>query len=103
MYILISTYHEALWELLGFGFHRNLEVKRVRAREIPGWVTHWEVLVNKTMRAWSGPKANNIMLRRSRARNVVDGPGSSSRNKTVRVESSPGSGGGPGGDVTVSL
>ncbi|RXI07390.1 hypothetical protein DVH24_026526 [Malus domestica] len=41
----ISQWHEAFWELTGFGFHRNSEVKRVRAREILGWVTHWEVLV----------------------------------------------------------
>ncbi|RXH94604.1 hypothetical protein DVH24_024288 [Malus domestica] len=27
--------HEAFWELTGFGFHRNSEVKRVRARAIP--------------------------------------------------------------------
>ncbi|RXI04899.1 hypothetical protein DVH24_039173 [Malus domestica] len=31
--------HEAFWELTGFGFHRNSEVKRVRMRAIPGWVT----------------------------------------------------------------
>ncbi|CAN6576683.1 unnamed protein product [Malus baccata var. baccata] len=37
--------HEAFWELTGFGFHRNSEVKRVRARAVLGWVTHWEVLV----------------------------------------------------------
>ncbi|RXH78886.1 hypothetical protein DVH24_006956 [Malus domestica] len=62
------------WELTGFGFHRNSEVKRVRTRAyraFPGWVTHWEVLVNKTMRAWSWPKKDNIMPRRSRARDVV--------------------------------
>ncbi|RXH68990.1 hypothetical protein DVH24_031323 [Malus domestica] len=32
--------HEVFWELTGFGFHRNSEVKQVRARAIPGWVTH---------------------------------------------------------------
>ncbi|RXH77701.1 hypothetical protein DVH24_039672 [Malus domestica] len=37
--------HEAFWELNGFGFHRNSEVKRVWARAFLGWVTHWEVLV----------------------------------------------------------
>ncbi|RXI01337.1 hypothetical protein DVH24_001571, partial [Malus domestica] len=47
----------AFWKLTGFGFRRNSEVKRVRARAILGYVTHWEVLLaNKTVRAWSGPK-----------------------------------------------
>ncbi|RXH80091.1 hypothetical protein DVH24_041238 [Malus domestica] len=32
--------HEAFWGLTGFGFYRNSEVKRVRARAFPGWVTH---------------------------------------------------------------
>ncbi|RXI01171.1 hypothetical protein DVH24_001405 [Malus domestica] len=36
--------HETFWELTGFGFLRNTEVKRVRARAFPGWVIHWEVL-----------------------------------------------------------
>ncbi|RXI05388.1 hypothetical protein DVH24_006645 [Malus domestica] len=36
--------HETFWELIGFEFHRNFEVKRVRARAILEWVTHWEVL-----------------------------------------------------------
>ncbi|KAM0972599.1 hypothetical protein ACFX2B_020101 [Malus domestica] len=27
MYIPISTYHEAFWELIGFRFHQNSEVK----------------------------------------------------------------------------
>ncbi|CAN6573242.1 unnamed protein product [Malus baccata var. baccata] len=39
-----TSWHEAFWELIGFEFHRNSEVKRVRARAILGWVTHWEVL-----------------------------------------------------------
>ncbi|KAM2893577.1 hypothetical protein FF1_008913 [Malus domestica] len=30
-----------------------------------------EWILNKTVRAWSGPKANNIVLRQSRAREVV--------------------------------
>ncbi|KAM1917113.1 hypothetical protein ACFX13_036753 [Malus domestica] len=34
-----------VWGLTGFGFHRNSEVKRDRARAIPRWVTHWEILV----------------------------------------------------------
>ncbi|RXH78980.1 hypothetical protein DVH24_034187 [Malus domestica] len=37
--------HKAFWELTGFGSHQNPEVKRVHARAILGWVTHWEVLV----------------------------------------------------------
>ncbi|RXH92439.1 hypothetical protein DVH24_033335 [Malus domestica] len=37
--------HEAFWELIVFGFHRNFEVKRVQAIAFLGWVTHWEVLV----------------------------------------------------------
>ncbi|CAN6689612.1 unnamed protein product [Malus baccata var. baccata] len=47
-------HHEAFLELTGFEFLRNSEVK------------------NKTVRAWSGPKADNIVLRRSRARGVVE-------------------------------
>ncbi|RXH97003.1 hypothetical protein DVH24_035671 [Malus domestica] len=42
-WILYALY--TLWELICFEFYRNSEVKRVRARAIPGWVTHWEVLV----------------------------------------------------------
>ncbi|RXH99787.1 hypothetical protein DVH24_021589, partial [Malus domestica] len=34
--------HKAFWELTGLGFHRNSEVKRVRAKAISGWVTYWE-------------------------------------------------------------
>ncbi|RXH73975.1 hypothetical protein DVH24_016797, partial [Malus domestica] len=67
--------HEAFWELTSRRFHRNSEVKRVRTRAIPGWVTHLEVLVciprNKSMRAWSGPKADNIVLGWSRAWDVM--------------------------------
>ncbi|KAI5339601.1 hypothetical protein L3X38_018873 [Prunus dulcis] len=37
------TRHETFWELTDFRFHGNSEVKRVWARAIPGWVTHWEV------------------------------------------------------------
>ncbi|CAN6567690.1 unnamed protein product [Malus baccata var. baccata] len=37
--------HEAFWELTGFGFYQNSEVKRVRAKAIPRWVTYWEVLM----------------------------------------------------------
>ncbi|RXH71639.1 hypothetical protein DVH24_025140 [Malus domestica] len=52
----------------------NLSEKGIRA--FPGWVTHWEVLLeNKTVRAWSGPKVDNIVLRRSRVWDVVE-PGS---------------------------
>ena len=35
MYIPISTYHEAFWELTGFRFHGNFEVKRVARESIP--------------------------------------------------------------------
>ena len=35
MYIPISTKHEAFWELTGFGFGRNSEVKRVQGQSIP--------------------------------------------------------------------
>ncbi|CAN6716549.1 unnamed protein product [Malus baccata var. baccata] len=41
----IPGWHEAFWELIGFEFHRNSEVKRVCARAILGWATHWGVLV----------------------------------------------------------
>ncbi|RXH70537.1 hypothetical protein DVH24_013283 [Malus domestica] len=41
----ISRWYEAFWEHTSFGFHRNSEVKRVRARAIPGWVIRREVLV----------------------------------------------------------
>ncbi|RXH75536.1 hypothetical protein DVH24_039235 [Malus domestica] len=34
--------HVAFWELTDFGFHRNSEIKRVRARAFPGWVIHWK-------------------------------------------------------------
>ena len=35
MYIPISTQHEAFWELTGFGFHENSEVKRVARESTP--------------------------------------------------------------------
>ncbi|BBH05205.1 hypothetical protein Prudu_016527, partial [Prunus dulcis] len=46
--------HEAFWELTGFGFYRNSEVKRVLDRAILRWVTNWEVageFPNKTVKA----------------------------------------------------
>ncbi|KAI5340933.1 hypothetical protein L3X38_020207 [Prunus dulcis] len=53
----------------------NSEIKRVGARAIPGGVTHWEVArelpETKSCRQRGGPKANNIVLRRSRSRGVT--------------------------------
>ncbi|RXH87627.1 hypothetical protein DVH24_034527 [Malus domestica] len=43
-----------------FGTLKLSEFAREQSQE---WVTYWEVLVNKTVRAWSRPKLNNIMLR----------------------------------------
>ncbi|RXH85982.1 hypothetical protein DVH24_017035 [Malus domestica] len=59
--------HEVFWELTGFGFHRNSEVKRVRARTIPGWVTHWKVLVANSWlevcrRGRRAPKGSGLAL-----------------------------------------
>ncbi|RXI09897.1 hypothetical protein DVH24_030250 [Malus domestica] len=58
--------HEVFLELTDFGFGRNFEVKRVRARAIQRWMTHWKVLLNKTVREWSGPKTDNIVRRMRR-------------------------------------
>ncbi|RXH91948.1 hypothetical protein DVH24_020971, partial [Malus domestica] len=71
--------HEAFWELTGFEFRRNSEVKRVCTRAIPGWVTHWEVL-----------KQNR--------EGVV---GAQSGQYRAIMELSPGCGEDPGRDVTV--
>ncbi|RXH96184.1 hypothetical protein DVH24_008684, partial [Malus domestica] len=74
-HMICAQTHETFWELIGFGFHQNSEVKRVCVKAIQGCVTHWEVLVrvsrNKTVRVWLGLKMDNIMLQRSRAGNVV--------------------------------
>ncbi|RXH96663.1 hypothetical protein DVH24_009167 [Malus domestica] len=37
--------HDAFWELIGFGFHRNSKIKRVRARVFSELVTHLKILV----------------------------------------------------------
>ncbi|RXH75468.1 hypothetical protein DVH24_030189, partial [Malus domestica] len=52
----VKKEHEAFWELTGFGFRRNSEVKR------EGGLEHSQD-GNKTMRVWSEPKVDNIVLR----------------------------------------
>ncbi|KAI5332164.1 hypothetical protein L3X38_022293 [Prunus dulcis] len=67
--------HEAFWELIGFGVVGTLKLSELGARAIPGWVTHWEVArelpETKSCGQRGGPKADNIVLRRSRSRDVT--------------------------------
>ncbi|KAI5314146.1 hypothetical protein L3X38_043322 [Prunus dulcis] len=39
----VDPEHEAFWELTGFGVVGTPKLSELRARAIPGWVTHWEV------------------------------------------------------------
>ncbi|BBN67912.1 glutamate receptor 2.2 [Prunus dulcis] len=62
--------HEAFWELTGFGVVGTPKLSELGARAIPGWVTHWEVArelpETKPCGQRGGPKADNIVLRRTR-------------------------------------
>ncbi|KAI5318351.1 hypothetical protein L3X38_038059 [Prunus dulcis] len=53
------------------------KLSELGARAIPGWVTHWEVArklpETKPCGHRGGPKADNIVLRRSRSRDVTIG------------------------------
>ncbi|CAN6703854.1 unnamed protein product [Malus baccata var. baccata] len=72
---MVVRLHEAFWGLTGFGFHRNSEVKRVARESNPMMSDPLEssrVSSQKQNReAWSGLKVDNIVLRWSRARDVV--------------------------------
>ncbi|KAI5335294.1 hypothetical protein L3X38_025427 [Prunus dulcis] len=67
--------HEDFWELTGFGVVGTPKLSELGARAIPGWVTHWEVArelpETKPCGQRGGPKADNIVLRRSRSRDVT--------------------------------
>ncbi|RXH80337.1 hypothetical protein DVH24_041484 [Malus domestica] len=59
--------HEAFWELTGFEFHWNSEVKRVARESNPMMGdplgSSRMSSQKQNLRAWSGPKADNIVLR----------------------------------------
>ncbi|RXH81551.1 hypothetical protein DVH24_034972 [Malus domestica] len=63
--------HEAFWELIDFGFHRNSEVKLVRVRAIPMMGDPLGSFRKQNRGGVVGPKADNIVIRRSRARDVL--------------------------------
>ncbi|RXH83903.1 hypothetical protein DVH24_013148 [Malus domestica] len=87
MYILISTWHEAFWELTDFGFCRNSEVKRERGQSIP------------KMGDPLGSSAR-VSFQKQNHEGMVE---TQSGQYSVTVESSPGCGGGLGQDVTQDL
>ncbi|KAI5314073.1 hypothetical protein L3X38_043249 [Prunus dulcis] len=72
---LQDSTHEAFWELTGFGVVGTPKLSKLGARAILGWVTHWEVAhelpETKPCGQRRGPKADNIVLRRSRSRGVT--------------------------------
>ncbi|KAI5355432.1 hypothetical protein L3X38_008327 [Prunus dulcis] len=59
-----------LWQSSG-----TPKLSELGARAIPGWVTHWKIAreLPETKPCWQkgGPKANNIVLRLSRSRDVT--------------------------------
>ncbi|KAI5336018.1 hypothetical protein L3X38_026152 [Prunus dulcis] len=63
------------WELTGFGVVGTPKLSELGARAILGWVTHLEVAhelpETKPCGQRGGPKADNIVLRRSRSRDVT--------------------------------
>ena len=77
MYIPISTQREAFWELTGFGFHRNSEVKRVACESTPmigdplgsSRVSSQKQNREGVVRAQSGQYRATVV---ERARDVVD-------------------------------